>query len=142
MLRCANCNKKLTGRSQKKYCCSECKQQKEYTERVKTWLLTGQCNPGSHYRHYVRRYLLLYQHDRCDLCGRPNKWHGKELIFILDHIDGNSDRNMRENLRMICPNCDSQLPTYKNRNLGHGRSSLRKSKLNAAVAQSGRAGAL
>jgi hypothetical protein len=55
-----------------------------------------------------------------------SEWHGKPLVFVLDHIDGNADNNARGNLRMVCPNCDSQLPTYKNRNLGRGRSSRRQ----------------
>lgn len=29
--------------------------------------------------------------------------------------------NKRSNLRMICSNCDSQLPTYKSKNKGNGR---------------------
>ncbi|RYC04239.1 endonuclease [Nocardioides ganghwensis] len=40
---------------------------------------------------------------------------------VLDHIDGDSSNNRRENLRLVCPNCDSQLETYKARNRGKGR---------------------
>lgn len=42
------------------------------------------------------------------------------LVLVLDHIDGDST-NRRENLRLVCPNCDSQLETYKMRNRGGGR---------------------
>jgi hypothetical protein len=41
--------------------------------------------------------------------------------LVLDHIDGNPTNNCRENLRLVCPNCDSQLATYKSRNRGNGR---------------------
>ena len=44
-----------------------------------------------------------------------------QLVLVLDHVDGDASNNRRENLRLICPNCDSQLPTYKSRNRGKGR---------------------
>lgn len=51
----------------------------------------------------------------------PSRVDEQELIFVLDHIDGDASNNLRVNLRLVCPNCDSQLPTYKNRNRGNGR---------------------
>ena len=38
--------------------------------------------------------------------------------MILDHENGNSNDNRAENLRYLCPNCDSQLPTRGGRNKG------------------------
>ena len=52
-------------------------------------------------------------------------WNGKPVTFIADHIDGNSNNNRRDNLRMIDPACDSQLDTYKSKN-NTGRFSLNK----------------
>ena len=60
------------------------------------------------------------------MCDQKNEWQGQPLVLVLDHIDGNADNNARSNLRMVCPNCDSQLPTYKNRNFGRGRHSRRQ----------------
>ena len=60
--------------------------------------------------------ILEEQGGVCAICGMKPEWNGKELIFILDHIDGHASNNKRDNLRCICPNCDSQLETYKSKN--------------------------
>lgn len=44
----------------------------------------------------------------------------------LDHIDGDHENNVEGNLRLICPNCHAQTPTYKNKNKGRGRESRRR----------------
>ena len=71
-------------------------------------------------------YIAKEQESKCAICSMNNIWENKKIIFILDHIDGDSSNNKRENFRLICPNCDSQLPTYKNRNKGRGRYSRRE----------------
>jgi hypothetical protein len=53
-------------------------------------------------------------------------WMGQPIPIILDHIDGNSDNWAIINLRLVCPNCDAQLPTFKSKNIGHGRFYRRK----------------
>lgn len=52
-------------------------------------------------------------------------WNGKRLIFVLDHINGDANDNTRSNLRLICPNCDSQLDTFKSKNKHSSRSLYR-----------------
>jgi len=53
----------------------------------------------------------------CDKCGQKPFWMGKPMPLILDHRNGISNDNRIENLRFVCSNCDSQLPTYKSRNI-------------------------
>lgn len=69
----------------------------------------------------IYEYLLEQQKSLCKICGISNTWNGSELVFTRDHIDGNSDNNLPENIRLICANCDTQLPTFKSRNRGNGR---------------------
>jgi hypothetical protein len=57
--------------------------------------------------------LIKYE---CAICGSDEMWHGKIMPLILDHINGVNNDNRIENLRFVCSNCDSQLPTYKSRN--------------------------
>ncbi len=66
-------------------------------------------------RKFIKKNHLL-KDDCCTICGMKPIWNDKELVLRLDHIDGNNNNNILENLRWICPNCDSQLPTYGARN--------------------------
>lgn len=79
-------------------------------------------------RNY-KNFFLEEQHHKCAICGIEDLWNGKQLVFILDHIDGNADNNNRDNLRLICPNCDSQLDTYKSKNKNSARRKYRVTKI-------------
>jgi len=69
-------------------------------------------------RHHLKRRLLKegLLKNECSLCGQEGNWKGKELRMIIDHINGISNDNRLENLRMVCPNCNSQLDTFSGRN--------------------------
>lgn len=54
--------------------------------------------------------------NKCAICGNVGVWNNKPLVLVLDHIDGDKYNNVVKNLRMLCPNCDSQTITYKGRN--------------------------
>ena len=68
-----------------------------------------------------KKDIIEEQGGKCAICGMDNEWNGKPLVFVIDHIDGNASNNTRENLRCVCPNCDSQLPTYKSKNKNGAR---------------------
>lgn len=58
---------------------------------------------------------------RCELCGQDEYWHSRRMSLILDHINGVSNDNRLENLRMVCPNCAATLDTHCGRNLPRER---------------------
>lgn len=126
--KCLFCKKKFKPKRNTSglYCSNQCQINLRKEEKVKEWLKTGVCHPGTKRTHYVRDYLYSAQNNKCSICKMKNIWNKKEINFILDHIDGDSTNNNRENLRLVCPNCDSQLPTYKSKNNGKGRHTRRQ----------------
>ena len=118
---CLGCGAALTKRHQKLFCSNRCQRAMERERNVARWLATGVAHPGSGAGHYIRLFLLEAQDSSCAVCGCPATWQGRELRLVLDHVDGDASNNQRANLRLVCPNCDSQLPTFKARNRGNGR---------------------
>jgi len=54
--------------------------------------------------------------ERCAECGVGPEWNGKPLVHQLDHISGDRSDQRLSNLRLLCPNCHSQTPTFAGRN--------------------------
>ena len=52
--------------------------------------------------------------NKCDVC-KITEWNEKQINLELDHKDGNRFNHKLENLRLICPNCHSQTPTYRSK---------------------------
>lgn len=92
--------------------------------RLERWLSTGALKAQMiRVGDPIRAYILDDQNGHCALCPLTPIWNGKPLVFVLDHVDGNAEDNSRSNLRLVCPNCNSQLATFtsKNKNGRHRR---------------------
>ena len=63
----------------------------------------------------IKYNLIPYS---CSECKCNNKWRNKIMPLILDHINGINNDHRLENLRFLCPNCNSIQDTFcgKNKN--------------------------
>ena len=113
---CTFCGNEIEDHKHKrKFCSNQCQADFRWSKAKDEIQLIGIAS-GKH----GRRFLKETDGDKCKICG-VSEWRESPLVLILDHIDGNSDNWRTENLRLLCPNCDSQTPTFKNRNKGNGR---------------------
>jgi RNA polymerase subunit RPABC4/transcription elongation factor Spt4 len=112
---CEYCGKIMNKKQ--KFCSPDCSSKKQHEEAYKDFLENNEkyCR-GNYTPKNFKTDFLIEQKNLCAICGCTPEHNGKPLVFVLDHIDGDASNNKRENLRMICPNCDSQLDTFKSKN--------------------------
>jgi len=79
----------------------------------------------------IESYSIIPR-DKCWHCGISEWIHGP-IILELDHINGNHTDNRISNLRYLCPNCHSQTPTYKGKNINSGSVKVTDEELIAAL---------
>lgn len=70
-------------------------------------------------RKHIKRYLISRNGNKCSICSNT-EWQNKPIPLVCDHIDGKHDNRNLSNFRLVCCNCDAQLPTYKSKNRGNG----------------------
>ena len=119
---CLDCGKETLTRKHRagnKYCSIQCQNNYQYKQRLEEWKKTGITNTVN-CPNFLKRHVLEEQGGKCAGCNN-HEWRGKPLVLEIEHKNGNSDDNSRENLEMLCPNCHSQTPTYKGANKGNGR---------------------
>jgi RNA polymerase subunit RPABC4/transcription elongation factor Spt4 len=112
---CPNCGKEIGFG--KVYCDNKCMSEHRHKESYKYFLEHPEKFKRANYQpKSFKKDILEEQDNKCAICGCSPEWNGKPLVFVLDHIDGHASNNSRENLRLICPNCDSQTDTFKSKN--------------------------
>lgn len=126
LFNCLNCGKTKEEKGKSyynKYCDNRCQGEHRKTQ----WLLenkeafeTGTLKS----RKAIKKFVKIRDGYKCSICEQLPEHNGKPLVMVLDHIDGNASNNLPENFRLVCPNCDTQLPTYKSRNIGKGRAKV------------------
>jgi len=122
---CPNCDKEVP-RPEYKYCNNNCQHQFQWKQKRQQLLTEGLEIVGneSSKMKYAKRILKEKNGEKCEICG-ITEWQHKTVPLVLDHINGNPDDWDFKNLRLVCGNCDMQLPTFKGKNRGNGRASRR-----------------
>lgn len=121
---CSFCNKPLVRGI--KYCSNACQADKQYEDYIHLWL-SGKKDGGRGktvrtLSRHVRRYMLESAGYACSQCGwSKTNPRGNFSPLEIDHKDGDSENNHRDNLRVLCPNCHSLTENYRNLNVGFGR---------------------
>lgn len=127
---CLVCSKE-NARAGYKYCSNSCQAEYQYRTYIQRWKsgeLSGLLKIGV-VSASIKRFLRKKFDNQCCVCGWAEINTKTGLVpLVADHIDGNWRNNVEENLRLICPNCDSLTHTYAALNKGRGRENRAQSK--------------
>lgn len=122
---CVEC-KKETKRNFYTYCSNICQAEHQYKKYIEDWkkgAVSGNRGINSkNISRHIKRYITEKYGEKCFLCDWSEKHPLTTKVPIeIDHIDGNADNNLENNLRVLCPNCHSLTSTFRNLNKGKGR---------------------
>lgn len=119
--KCLSCDNSIIGKG-KKYCSHTCQWEFNHIKTYAEWIASGIVSGGPVAN---KKFLRKHQGNVCSICT-ITEWMNKPAPLVMDHINGHSWDNRIVNLRLVCGNCDMQLPTYKSKNKGNGRHKRRQ----------------
>lgn len=92
---------------------------KEFTKITDTEVLVyNRCNGVREKVFRLKRAMINAGiKEQCNCCSINSIWNNKDLTLQIDHINGDSLDNRKENLRFLCPNCHSQTENFGIKNI-------------------------
>lgn len=119
---CLECGK-TPKRNSYKYCSNICQRSFEYHTYISEWKEGKRIFNTKNVSRFIKRYLKETFGEKCSICG----WQQKHPVtgnvpLEVDHKDSNPSNNSIDNMRLLCPNCHSLTPNFRNLNKGKGRS--------------------
>jgi len=75
---------------------------------------------------FRREKIFSEQAGCCNRC-KLAEWLGEKITLELEHKDGDTQNNVRDNLELLCPNCHSLTHTWRGRNKNSGKTGKRVS---------------
>jgi hypothetical protein len=110
--KCLNCGKKTKNEV---YCNQQCQFEYRKKKYIEAWYAgkeSGSTKQGL--SKTIRKHLFEKYGRECQECG----WSEVNPVLgycpvEIHHIDGNSNNNRPDNLRVLCPNCHSLTRTFR-----------------------------
>jgi DNA-directed RNA polymerase subunit M/transcription elongation factor TFIIS len=60
----------------------------------------------------IKGRLVEIRGHECERC-KLSEWLSVPITLELEHVDGDNSNNEHDNLKLLCPNCHSQTPTWR-----------------------------
>lgn len=116
---CRRCGNLFYSKRKRQFCSQSCSSSRSTDKVIEVWKNGGSGYTGKaiQTKISIRRYLIHKHNNKCQKCGwcEINKYTNK-VPLELHHIDGNAENCTEENYEVLCPNCHSLTPNFRNCN--------------------------
>lgn len=119
---CGFCEKEFSLQRNRtgKFCSSKCQGKLKRQNTITEWKQgkrKGWVGKTKRIASFLRDYLFKKFNNKCSKCfwGEINKVSNK-IPLEVNHIDGNAENCNEDNLELLCPNCHSLTPNFRNLN--------------------------